>query len=90
MVILGATLDLSLVVFLYFNNRLKLKRRILDYGSSVILLPIIILSFKPEIPRWDLFNITAVPVFVVFIICTMMTKKELGYYFYKEKTTVQI
>lgn len=63
---------------------LKWKSRTLDYGSSLILIPIIALSIKPEIEGWSLFNMTAVPVFLVFIFCSLMAKREFGYYFIDE------
>ena len=64
---------------------LKWKSRTLDYGASLILIPIIALSVKPSIEGWTLYNITAVPVFIIFIVCSMMAKKEFGYYFFEEE-----
>ncbi len=60
---------------------IKWKSRTLDYGATLILIPIIALSFKPGIDGWSLFNMTAIPVFLVFIFCSIMPKKEFGYYF---------
>ena len=61
----------------------KWKSRMLDYGSSVILIPLVILSVKPEIQGWDLFTWSAVPVYIVFVSFSLLTKKELGYFFYE-------
>lgn len=61
----------------------KWKSRMLDYGSSVILIPLVILSVMPEIPGWDLFTWSAVPVYIVFVSFSLLTKKELGYFFYE-------
>lgn len=63
---------------------LKWKSRTLDYGASLILIPIITLSVKPEIEGWSLFNLTAIPVFLVFTFCSLMIKREIGYYFIDE------
>jgi len=65
------------------NITLKWKSCILDYGSSLILIPIVVLCLRPEISGWNLFNLSAVPVFIVFVACSMLTKRELGYYFYE-------
>ncbi|MCP4912775.1 MAG: hypothetical protein GY909_06625 [Oligoflexia bacterium] len=62
----------------------KWKSRMLDYSSTFILLPIIVLSFKPEIPGWDLFSWSAVPVYIVFVLFSLLAKKELGYFFYEK------
>lgn len=63
---------------------LKWKSRTLDLGSSLILIPMIALSLKPEIEGWSLFNMTAIPMFLVFIFCSLMAKKEFGYFFTKD------
>ena len=62
---------------------LKWKSRILDFGSILIIIPILILSFRPEVSGWDLYILSATPLFFVFVICTMMSKKELGYFFHE-------
>ncbi|MBH48336.1 MAG: hypothetical protein CME71_09235 [Halobacteriovorax sp.] len=61
---------------------LRWKGRMLEVVSSLVIIPIIILSFKPEISGWTLFILTGVPMYVAFIVCTLLLKKELGYFFY--------
>ncbi len=60
---------------------LKWKSRMLDFGSSLILIPIVLLSINPGIEGWTLYSLSAIPVFVLFIFCSLMAKKEFGYFF---------
>ena len=60
---------------------LRWKSRTLDYSASLIIIPLMVISFKPEIAAWTLFNITAIPIFIVFVFCSLMAKRDFGYYF---------
>tara|TARA_R110000868_G_scaffold117600_12_gene312406 strand:+ start:24359 stop:24775 length:417 start_codon:yes stop_codon:yes gene_type:complete len=64
--------------------QLRWKGRMLEAVSSLVIIPIVILSFKPEISGWTLFIITGVPMYTAFVICTLLLKKELGYFFYSK------
>ena len=47
----------------------------------LILVVLTVLSFNPEIDGWTLYQALAVPVFLVFILCSLMAKKEIGYFY---------
>lgn len=62
---------------------LKWKSRLLDYGSSIVLLPLTVLSFQPEISGWNLMILTGIPAYLVYVLFSLMAKKEIGYFFYQ-------
>lgn len=63
---------------------LKWKGRMLEIISSMALIPIIVLSLKPETTGWNLFIISSIPVYTAFVVCTLLLKRELGYFFFHE------
>lgn len=65
---------------------LKWKSRMIDYGSSVFLIPLVTVCLKPEIEAWFLYCIAAIPAYIAFVFCSVMAKIELGYFFIEEKS----
>lgn len=59
----------------------KWKSRMLDYTSTMILIPIICLSLNPGIEGWNVFIITALPIFSCYVLLTIFYKNEFGYFF---------
>lgn len=67
------------------NIDLKWKGRLIDYGANVFFIPIIALALKPEIEAWTLYLITSIPAYMIYVLCSLLAKKEIGYYFYRKE-----
>jgi hypothetical protein len=63
---------------------LKWKGRTLDWGSAMIIIPLIVLALYPEIEAWYIFIIGASPLAFITITCAVMEKLEMGSFFYEE------
>jgi hypothetical protein len=60
---------------------LKWKSRLLDYESSIVLLPLTLLSFQPEISGWGLMILTGI-LLILFIILFINGKERDRLLFY--------
>jgi hypothetical protein len=61
----------------------KWKGYLVNYGLNVLIIPLVAVCVRPEIQAWSLYLLAAVPAYIVYVFCAMMSKKELGYFFYK-------
>ena len=60
--------------------RYKWKSHMLDYGSSMIIIPISLWALNPAIEGLGLLMSYIIPNFLILLYCTYRLKKETGYF----------